>query len=71
MSKMNTKINHDLLIQKSENIERIEYSDETVKFITKGVENLRNHIMEKFARFSQSYFLHKVLNSLDDKGVIH
>ena len=37
----------------------MEYSEQTVKFIARVIEDLRNNTMEKGASFEQSYFLHK------------
>ena len=56
---MKTDISHNLLKQTIENSKRMEYFEQTVKLIASVIEDLRKNKMEKGARFSQRYFLHK------------
>ena len=43
-------MNNNLLTQKIENIKRMKYSEQTVKFIAWVIEYLRNDTMEKKAQ---------------------
>ena len=66
---MKTDMNGNLLAQRIEKSKRMEYCDKIVKLVAIFIEGLRNNKMEKGASFAQTCFLHKGLNSLDDKDV--
>ena len=61
MTNMKTEMNHNLLTQTIEKINNMEYSAQTVKFIARVLEDLRNDTIENGARFALRYFLHKGL----------
>ena len=69
MPNMKTNINHNLLTQKIEKRNNMQYYEQTVRLIAILIEYLRNNTTEKGASFPQRYFLHKGLKSLDEKGV--
>ena len=48
----------------------MKYSDQTVKFIVRVIEYLRNNKTEKGANVSQRYFRKNDLKLLDEKGVM-
>ena len=58
---MKTYMNNNLLTNTVEKIKLVEYYEQTVKFIARFIEDVRNNIIEKCASFAQSYLLHKVL----------
>ena len=70
MPSMNTKMNNNVQTQTIEKSKHIEYSDQTVKFNTRVIENLIKNTTEKGEIFAQRNFLHKVLKSLEKKGVM-
>ena len=65
---MKTKTNNNLLTKTIENINHMEYFDQTVRFIARVIEYSRNNITGKGASFSQSYFLHKGLKEFGQEG---
>ena len=48
----------------------MEYYDLTVKLIFRVIDELRNNITEKGARFAQRYFLHKAIKGSYEKGMM-
>ena len=53
---MNTEMNHNLLKQKNEKIKHMEYSEKTVKFIARVIEDLKNNTTEKRRKLCTKVF---------------
>ena len=70
MPNMKTNMNHYLLMQTIENLYHVQYSDQTVKFVTRVIGDIRNNKMEKVAIFAINYFLNKGLKCFEKKGVV-
>ena len=51
ITNMKTKMNHNLFSQTIEEIKRMEYSERTVNFITRVIEDLKNNKMKKAQAF--------------------
>ena len=61
MTSMKTEMNHNLLTHKLEKRKRMKYSEQTVKLISRIIEDLINNTMGKGSSFAQRYFMHKGL----------
>ena len=69
MTNMKTGMNHNLLTQMFENIRRMEYYEQTVKFMARFIEDLRKNTTEKGASFTPRGFLKKGLKCFERKGL--
>ena len=68
MPTMKTYMNNNLLTHTIENSKHMVYYDQTVKLIEIFIEDLRKNTMDKGARFSNIYFLHKGLKEFGREG---
>ena len=68
MPNMKTKTNHSLLAQTTENRKRMKYSEQTVKFIVRVIEDLGKNTTEEGASFEHSFFKHIRLKSFGREG---
>ena len=53
---MKTEMNHNLLTRKIQNIKCMKYSDQSLKFIARVIEDLRNNTMEKRRKIFTNIF---------------
>ena len=56
MPNVKTEINHNLSTQTTEKSQRMEYSEKTVKFIARVIEDLRNNTTEKRRKICTKVF---------------
>ena len=68
MPDMKTDINHNLLTHTILNINHVEYSEQTVKFISRVIEYLINNTIEKVSRFARRYFMHTGFERFGQEG---